>query len=433
MEPLNRRQAMPRWPYIVSALVILAGVMPLIVGHDHSKQSSILARGETFEWNPLLTIFHASTDALIGLSYVAISLTLTHVAFSLRNHLAFNWIFFAFGAFIITCGLTHFVKVLTIWHPSYWLAAMVNYATAVASVGTALVLPTIIPKIRNLLADTLDKDKTRDELALQVEAREREIKASEAHARGLVGKIEAAQQRERARLSREIHDGVTQTALATHWGLQAYRRRHLDVGKEMMDKGHIDGPTLDTFTTSLDDIVELAQKTVKDSRAVIDDLRTTVLDDFGLHAAIQQKVEQLQEEGWCIEYDMRTDDPSSPDRLQWESETALYRVVQEALTNINKHAQATLVRIELIFLCENDDEPNATLVITDNGRGFDQSRQQSNLVRRGRGEHVGLESMAERVKLLGGELTIRSIPGEGTSIKACIPIPTELEGEDASA
>lgn len=96
--------------------------------------------------------------ALIGTAYLAIWVTLAYVVFKVRRDLPFHWVFLAFGLFIIACGGTHFMEVLTIWIPVYVLSAAVKLFTAIASVTTAVVVPFIVPRIFTLVqqAKTLE-------------------------------------------------------------------------------------------------------------------------------------------------------------------------------------------------------------------------------------------------------------------------------------
>lgn len=102
-------------------------------------------------WNPELVTLHVSSDMIIGLSYVAISVTLLYFVLQTRHNLPFHWIFIAFGTFIIACGITHFMEVWTLWNATYWLSGSIKSITAIASVATAIVLPTLVPKARRLI------------------------------------------------------------------------------------------------------------------------------------------------------------------------------------------------------------------------------------------------------------------------------------------
>lgn len=108
--------------------------------------SGFIPHGHCYLWKPGLVWLHVTSDALIGLSYVAISATLAYLVQKTRQEIPFHWMFLAFGSFIIACGSTHFVEVWTLWHPTYWFSGTLKIITAIASVTTAIILPTLIPK-----------------------------------------------------------------------------------------------------------------------------------------------------------------------------------------------------------------------------------------------------------------------------------------------
>jgi signal transduction histidine kinase len=147
-------------------------------------------------------------------------------------------------------------------------------------------------------------------------------------------------------------------------------------------------------------------------------LRPTTLDDFGLAAALRLKVEALRAEGWTIRYD----EALGEERLPTDLETVLYRVAQEALTNVRKHA---LTRSVLITLRRQENK--VRLEVRDAGCGFDRHEASERV---DLGEHVGLSSMQERIVLLGGECRIYSRPGAGTSLAAEVPLPGSREVGD---
>ena len=225
-----------------------------------------------------------------------------------------------------------------------------------------------------------------------------ELAEREKRLKDLVGKLTAAKEEERRRMAYEVHDGLTQTAIAAHQHLQAFAKGHL--------------PDCASAQTKLDRTLKLARQTVREARSVIADLRPTALDDFGLAAALRAKVEALRADGWETGYD----EALGGERLPGEIETALYRVTQEALTNVRKHARTTCVRITLARR-----DGGVYLEVRDWGRGFEQSVvPQVN----GWGEQAGIYGMRERIALLGGGFTIRSRPGAGTRMVAEVPLPT---------
>jgi rsbT co-antagonist protein RsbR len=120
----------------------------------NTSTDRFMPHGHCYLWMPSLVRLHVSSDALIGLSYVSISATLVYVVRK-RQDLPFNWMFLAFGMFIIACGATHFMEIVTLWKPEYWLSGGVKLLTAGASVLTALLLPPLVPKILALPSPSL--------------------------------------------------------------------------------------------------------------------------------------------------------------------------------------------------------------------------------------------------------------------------------------
>ncbi|CAN5807375.1 hypothetical protein BH18ACT11_BH18ACT11_13580 [soil metagenome] len=231
-----------------------------------------------------------------------------------------------------------------------------------------------------------------------------ELAERENQLRNLVGKLITAQEEERRRVAYDVHDGLAQTAAAAHQHLQAYARHN--------------PPASTGGREELDETLDLVRDVVGEARQVIYDLRPTVLDDFGLAAAVRLQVRTLQSEGWEVGLEESLGD----ERLPPEVETTLFRVAQEALTNIRKHAKPSRVRVVL-------DRPGRAvrLLVRDEGRGFhpDGATQ-----RNGSGERVGLSGMRERVSLLGGRFELHSEPGAGTTVEAEVELPEMREDPD---
>ncbi|MEO6890266.1 MAG: histidine kinase dimerization/phospho-acceptor domain-containing protein, partial [Ktedonobacteraceae bacterium] len=103
--------------------------------------------GMCYLWQPNLVTLHVGSDALIGLAYVSISATLAYLVYKTRHDIPFQWVFIAFGIFIIACACTHFLEIWTLWNATYWLSGSVKLITAVASVATAIALPLLLPKV----------------------------------------------------------------------------------------------------------------------------------------------------------------------------------------------------------------------------------------------------------------------------------------------
>lgn len=140
--------------YFVLGLVLL-GVTALLWPVLGRSLSGLQFMPHTFCYlgNTTLITTHMISDLLIGVSYVVISLTLLYLVRASQGAIPFHWMFLAFGTFIIACGATHFMEVVTLWVPVYWISAYVKVVTAAASLATAIALPLAIPRIvRNVQA-----------------------------------------------------------------------------------------------------------------------------------------------------------------------------------------------------------------------------------------------------------------------------------------
>jgi PAS domain S-box-containing protein len=231
-----------------------------------------------------------------------------------------------------------------------------------------------------------------------------ELAERENQLRRLVGKLITTQEEERRCVAYDVHDGLAQTAAAAHQHLQHFARHY--------------PPSSASGQEELDEAQELVREVVGEARQVIHDLRPTVLDDFGLAAAVRLQVQTLRSEG--LEVSLK--EALGDERLPPEVETTLFRVTQEALANVRKHARASRVRVVL-------DHPGSAvrLQVTDDGRGFESDEcTRSN----GPGERVGLSGMRERLSLLGGRFEAQSEPGSGTMVTAEVELPTNREESD---
>jgi signal transduction histidine kinase len=150
----------------------------------------------------------------------------------------------------------------------------------------------------------------------------------------------------------------------------------------------------------------LVVSTLQDVRRLAVELRPSALDDFGLGPALERLVDTHRQDASVeVDLEVRLDG----ERLPSEVETTLYRIVQEALTNVAKHADATRISILLM----RKDEA-AVLVVEDDGKGFDPGEI--------RPESLGIAGMRERVGLLGGQLRLEGAPGKGTTLAVEVPL-----------
>lgn len=205
-------------------------------------------------------------------------------------------------------------------------------------------------------------------------------------------RVIAGQEEELRRLSREIHDDAGQTLTTVLLGLKRLETQAVDPRvREALP------PVRQHVSEALDSLRRLARS-----------LRPSVLDDLGLAPAIRSSIKEFED---LTPARVEADVKALEARIPGNTEIVLYRVFQEAMTNVAKHAAASTVRVSA-----GRDDGVVRMAIEDDGVGFDTS---SPVVR---AQGIGLFSMAERLALVGGTLHVHSTPGRGTSIVAEVPL-----------
>jgi signal transduction histidine kinase len=218
-----------------------------------------------------------------------------------------------------------------------------------------------------------------------------------------------ASEHERRRWARELHDETLQEL----------------AGLKMLLSGARRGDQPERLRGAVDQALEMITEGIANLRALIIELRPAALDELGPEPAVQALVERVRaQSGLEIELDVRLayEEGREPLRHVTDIEAAVYRLVQEALTNVVKHADATHVAIRIADPTEDDG--HLLVEVEDDGRGFDPAIDSS--------AGFGLLGMRERVALVHGELTVTSSPGKGTRLEASIPV-RRRQPEDAVA
>jgi signal transduction histidine kinase len=214
------------------------------------------------------------------------------------------------------------------------------------------------------------------------------VDLSERVGRDVVRRVVEAQEAERTRLARELHDETGQALTSILLGLKPLEQAA--AGEQ---------------AAAVASLRELVVSTLQDVRALAVELRPAALDDFGLVPAVERLADTFRgQSGMDVELETRLPD----ERLPPEVETALYRIVQEALTNVVKHADARRVSILL-----TERERGVAAMVEDDGAGFEPGADRGGL---------GLLGMRERIGLVGGRLHVESAPGAGTTIVAEVPV-----------
>ncbi|WP_223422475.1 cache domain-containing protein [Tateyamaria pelophila] len=231
----------------------------------------------------------------------------------------------------------------------------------------------------------------------------RERRLADAKLKKLTQLVFDAQEEERGRVARELHDGISQILVGVRYALDTARRR--------LDKGQ------DTASEPLERGIENLGTAIAEVRRISRDLRPGVLDDLGLGPALKTLVDDF---GTSTGIETEFTTVVFRNRLDSEAKIALYRVAQEALTNIERHSNATKVTVDL-----RGHKRGATLRISDNGAGLDAKRDRQT-------SGIGLRNMQERVEQLDGQFRILSETHGGTVIEVTVPLTHLLPPEDTT-
>jgi len=241
-------------------------------------------------------------------------------------------------------------------------------------------------------------------MAAERRGQERTAEANEGRAR-LLKQVMSAREEEQRRISRDLHDGIGQPLTSLLLGLRATA----------------EVPTLEEARARLGELRGITASLLDEVRRLARGLRPSVLDDLGLAAVLERcAADYTKAHGIAV-------DVYAPElamaRLPAEVETALYRIAQETLTNVLKHAAA-----KAVSLVVRRESSGVHLTVEDDGRGFDNDAL---LQAPGAGKGLGLLDIRERASLLNGSVTLESRPGSGTTVHVCIPLREENHGEDS--
>ncbi len=233
------------------------------------------------------------------------------------------------------------------------------------------------------------------------------LRREQQRAKQLLNQVVAAQEDERQRVASELHDGVAQWLVNASYQMQ--------VCMALMAQGKTQ-----QLAKDMGEVETTLRSTLKELRQVLSGLRPPALEELGLTHAVIRDLERLEETGVSCSIQME----GSPMRMPLEAEIATYRVVQEGLNNIRKHAHAGEARVRLEF---GDQE--LSIRIKDNGSGFNTAEALEGDPSIG---HLGLVGMKHRVEGLGGTIQISSKVGLGTTIDIHLPIETDTIEEEAT-
>jgi len=224
---------------------------------------------------------------------------------------------------------------------------------------------------------------------------EERLKSTGEQLRALFGRLQAAREEEGIRIARQVHDELGSALTALRWDLNVIGNMSSDPESKSQLK------------TKISTMLSLTDKTIDIVRRISAELRPSVLDILGLGSALQWQAKQFEDRtGIVVHYDSASVDV----HLNQEQSTAAFRIFQEALTNILRHAQATRVDVRMA------EEAGAfVLTIRDDGRGIREEEKTAQ-------SSIGLLGMHERAHILGGDIHIKGVAGEGTTVSLRLPI-----------
>ena len=230
---------------------------------------------------------------------------------------------------------------------------------------------------------------------------EEKLKATTEQLRALSARLQSAREQEGIRIARELHDELGAELSSLRWDLE-------DVVEVM--SGSTDLSQLAPLRKRIEAMIELTDTTVDSIRRIASELRPIALDELGLSEAIEWQARQFQERtGIIVQRDCTLENVD----LSREQSTAAFRICQEALTNILRHAQSTRVNIQL-----KEQDGSFILTISDNGRGITDDEKSGQRT-------LGLLGMQERAHLIGGEVSITNAAGGGTVVSVRAPVASQ--------
>lgn len=217
------------------------------------------------------------------------------------------------------------------------------------------------------------------------------VRRAQQSLRGYLGAVTTGQEEERRRLARDLHDDTIQSLIALNQQIQLAQLAQLAPDEQT--------------TARLGRMQQMAEQTIADLRRLTRDLRPIYLEDLGLAPALDMLA---RDTGQALRIPVTFTVAGDEHRLSSEIELALYRIAQEGLSNVARHAQATAATVQLYF-----NENQVTLAVEDKGIGFDVPESPAEMVATG---HFGLLSIQERAELIGARISVQSAAGTGTKV-----------------
>ena len=416
---------------VTLAIVALAGTGPRFASTE-----KLLPHGYCYLWEPALVRLHLVSDALIGLAYVAIPITLVRFIRS-REDLPFNWMFLLFGLFIVACGATHLMEIWTLWHPDYWTAGAVKAVTAAASVPTAILLYLLVPQAL-ALPSTRQLREAKEALEREIAERQRaELALREAHAslehrvRSRTAELERANaqlQAQRTALEESDRKKNEFLAILSHELRNPVHAIH--TGAEYLSLSAKDADSKETCTTIARQVDQLS--------TLLDDLLSVVKGEYQpdrlekhalnladvVEASVQAVVAATNAKGQHVS----VQSPEQALRVQGDE-----RRLAQALVNLLRNASSYSGRGSNIEVALALEGSHAVIRVRDEGIGIDPAEAPRLFELFTRGERakrhaatglgIGLHVARQIVDAHGGTIAAQSAGvGQGTVFIVRLPL-----------
>ncbi|VXD21368.1 ATP-binding response regulator [Planktothrix paucivesiculata] len=406
-------------PLVILSIPILIEILVPEVFKILFNGSGFIPHGHCFLWKPGLVWMHVSSDLMIALAYLSISITLVYFVHKSRREIPFHWMFLAFGTFIIACGITHVMEVWTLWHPMYWLSGMIKVITAFVSIVTALALPPLVPQAVGLI-----------EAAHLSEKRHQNLEVANQKLESIYGQLKELDHLKTqffANISHELRTPLTLILGPTEQLLASTEitPKHYQNIKIIEQNARL----LLKQVNDLLDVSKLAEGQMKLHYSVVDITQLVQVIAANFEGLAQQK---------NIEFMV-----STPDSVCVEiDEEKIERVLLNLLSNAFKFTPIGGKISCCLSVSEKNNSPWAILQVQDTGIGippelrqviFERFRQvDTGLTRQFGGTGLGLAIVKEFVELQGGNVTVEEAPQEGALFIVEFPLKIISETVDES-
>jgi signal transduction histidine kinase/ActR/RegA family two-component response regulator len=398
-------------------LAAMGAILVRLAMYDFRGESGLFhPHGYCYLWIPSLVATHVISDSLIGISYVAISLTLVWLVWRARHGLPFSWMFIAFGAFIVACGATHFMEIWTLWRPLFWLAADVKIVTAIASVATAVVLPPLVPKVLDVIHAAHVSEARRVELERTQADLEKRVRERTADLANALQHAEEANRAKEAFLATVSHELRTPLNAILGWADILERRPEPALLKRALPVIIRNAQAQARVMGDLVDVSSIAAGKMRLEPQTVD-----------LGALVTNTVDVVQAAADAKRLILNID--AMPSMIVWGDPARLQQIIWNLLSNATKFTPEG----GSIHVGASTVDGNACIEVTDTGVGiesqflgcvFDRFSQADASTTRGySGLGLGLAVVRHLVELHGGSVRAESGgPGRGSTFTVQIPL-----------